>query len=306
MLQRTLLLLFAAIYPAFWAIFKFTKMPIDDPKQRIVVSILCLIGFKLYNSDNPKIRKNQNLLTYAAYYMVTLHSLYLSYLNHFSVEFQVQSFILIVFASLGFIRKYHLFYYLFFTFFCFVPITVAGFMKLEIYYILCNLLLVCTGSFVIQIFHIQFLKQLLVNDATLLRSVDKMKDGIIITDITSHVLFVNEVAQKLLDFNSEFLIGSKVNLPIPSENRLTGDKTVIRTVEDRLVEIRMLKVERLGRPVFFIMVKDITKEERERIETERKRILHESILVSAKEGVVGLDKDGKITYLNPHAQEITG
>ncbi|MBP9165187.1 MAG: PAS domain-containing protein [Leptospiraceae bacterium] len=306
MLQRTLLLLFAAIYPAFWAIFKFTKMPIDDPKQRIVVSILCLIGFKLYNSDNPKIRKHQNLLTYVVYYMITLHSLYLSYLNHFSVEFQVQSFILIVFASLGFIRKYHLFYYLFFTFFCFVPITVAGFMKLEIYYILCNLLLVCTGSFVIQIFHIQFLKQLLVNDATLLRSVDKMKDGIIITDITSHVLFVNEVAQKLLDFNSEFLIGSKVNLPIPSENRLTGDKTVIRTVEDRLVEIRMLKVERLGRPVFFIMVKDITKEERERIETERKRILHESILVSAKEGVVGLDKDGKITYLNPHAQEITG
>jgi len=306
MLQRTLLLLFAVIYPAFWAIFKFTKMPIDDPKQRIVVSILCLIGFKLYNSDNPKIRKNQNLLTYAAYYMVTLHSLYLSYLNHFSVEFQVQSFILIVFASLGFIRKYHLFYYLFFTFFCFVPITVAGFMKLEIYYILCNLLLVCIGSFVIQIFHIQFLKQLLINDATLLRSVDKMKDGIIITDITSHVLFVNEVAQKLLDFNSEFLIGSKVNLPIPSENRLTGDKTVIRTVEDRLVEIRMLKVERLGRPAFFIMVKDITVEERARLETERKRILHQNLLMNAKEGLVGIDKDGKITYLNPHAQEITG
>ena len=109
MLQRTLLLLFAAIYPAFWAIFKFTKMPIDDPKQRIVVSILCLIGFKLYNSDNPKIRKHQNLLTYVAYYMITLHSLYLSYLNHFSVEFQVQSFILIVFASLGFIRKCKLF-----------------------------------------------------------------------------------------------------------------------------------------------------------------------------------------------------
>lgn len=121
-MQRTLLLLFAAIYPAFWAIFKFTKMPIDDPKQRIVVSILCLIGFKLYNSDNPKIRKNQNLLTYAAYYMVTLHSLYLSYLNHFSVEFQVQSFILIVFASLGFIRKYHLFYYLFLLSFALCPL----------------------------------------------------------------------------------------------------------------------------------------------------------------------------------------
>jgi PAS domain S-box-containing protein len=187
-----------------------------------------------------------------------------------------------------------------------VPITVSGFMKLEIYYILCNLLIVCAGSFVIQIFHIQFLKQLLVNDKTLLRSVDKIKDGIIITDTTSHVLFVNEVAQKLLDFNSEFLVGSKVNLPIPSENRLTGDRTVIHTVEDRLVEIRMLKVERLGRPAFFIIVKDITLEERARLETERKRILHQSLLMSAKEGLVGIDKDGKITYLNPHAQEITG
>jgi PAS domain S-box-containing protein len=305
-LQRTLLLLFAAIYPAFWAIFKFTKMPIDDPKQRVIVSILCLIAFKVYNSDNPKIRKNQNLLTYAVYYMITLHSLYLSYLNHFSVEFQVQNFILIIFASLGFIRKYHLFYYLFFTFFCFIPITVSGFMKLDIYYILCNLLIVCVGSFVIQIFHIQFLKQLLVNDKTLLRSVDKIKDGIIITDTTSHVLFVNEMAQKLLDFNSEFLVGSKVNLPIPSENRLTGDRTVIHTVEDRLVEIRMLKVERLGRPAFFIIVKDITLEERARIETERKRVLHQSLLMSAKEGLAGVDKDGKITFLNPHAQEVTG
>ncbi len=305
MLQRTLLLLFALIYPAFWAIFKFTKMPIDDPKQRVVVSILCLIAFKLYNSDNPKIRKNQNLLTYAVYYMITLHSLYLSYVNHFSVEFQVQNFILIVFASLGFIRKYHLFYYLFFTFFCFVPITVSGFMKLDIYYILCNLLIVCAGSFVIQIFHIQFLKQLLVNDKTLLRSVDKIKDGIIITDTTSHVLFVNEVAQKLLDFNSEFLIGSKVNLPIPSENRLTGERTIIHTVEDRLVEIRMLKVERLGRPAFFIIVKDITKEERARLETERKRLLQESILGSAKEGVVGIDKEGKIIYVNQYALATT-
>lgn len=305
MLQRTLLLLFAFIYPSFWAIFKFTKIPIDDPKQRVVVSILCLIAFKLYNSDNPKIRKNQNLLTYVVYYMITLHSLYLSYVNHFSVEFQVQNFILIVFASLGFIRKYHLFYYLFFTFFCFVPITVSGFMKLEIYYILCNLLLVCVGSFVIQIFHIQFLKQLLVNDKTLLRSVDKIKDGIIITDTTSHVLFVNEVAQKLLDFNSEFLVGSKVNLPIPSENRLTGERTIIHTVEDRLVEIRMLKVERLGRPAFFIIVKDITLEERARLETERKRLLHESILDSAKEGLFGINKEGKIIYANQYALATT-
>ncbi len=305
MLQRTLLLLFAFIYPSFWAIFKFTKIPIDDPKQRVVVSILCLIAFKLYNSDNPKIRKNQNLLTYVVFYIITLHSLYLSYLNHFSVEFQVQNFILIVFASLGFIRKYHLFYYLFFTFFCFVPITVSGFMKLEIYYILCNLLLVCVGSFVIQIFHIQFLKQLLVNDKTLLRSVDKIKDGIIITDTTSHVLFVNEVAQKLLDFNSEFLVGSKVNLPIPSENRLTGERTIIHTVEDRLVEIRMLKVERLGRPAFFIIVKDITLEERARLETERKRLLHESILDSAKEGLFGINKEGKIIYANQYALATT-
>lgn len=54
------------------------------------------------------------------------------------------------------------------------------------------------------------------------------------------------------------------------------------------------------------MVKDITVEERARLEMERKRILHQNLLMSAKEGLVGIDKDGKITYLNPHAQEITG
>ncbi|MBP7282825.1 MAG: PAS domain-containing protein [Leptospiraceae bacterium] len=306
MLQRTLLLFFAALYPAFWAIFKFTKMPIDDPRQRIVASILCLVVFKLYNSDNPKIRKYQNILTYSIYYIVTLHSLYLTYLNHFSVEFQLQNFIIIVFASLGFIRKYDLFYYLFFTLICFVPITVTGFTKLEIYFILCTLLLVCIGSFVIQNFHIRFLKQLLVNDKTLLRTVDRIKDGVIITDTTSHVLFVNDTAQKLLNFNSEFLVGSRVNLPIPSENRLTGDTTIIHTVEDRLVEIRMLKVERLGRPAFFIIIKDITQETRQKAETERLRLLHNSMLVFAKEGVVGLDKEGNITYINQYALDVTG
>ena len=306
MLQRTLLLLFAGLYPAFWAIFKFTKMPIDDPRQRIIVSILCLIAFKLYNSDNPKIRKYQNVLTYSIYYIITLHSLYLTYLNHFSVEFQIQNFIIIVFASLGFIRKYDLFYYLFFTILCFIPITVSGFLKLEIYFILCTLLLVCIGSFIIQNYHIRFLKQLLVNDATLLRSMDRFKDGIIITDTTSHVLFVNDMAQKLLNFNSEFLVGSRVNLPIPSEDRLTGNTTVIHTVEDRLVEIRMLKVERLGRPAFFIIIKDITQETRQKAETERLRLLHQSMLVFAKEGVVGLNKEGNITYINQYALDVTG
>lgn len=127
--------------------------------------------------------------------------------------------------------------------------------KLEIYFILCTLLLVSVGSFIIQNYHIRFLKQLLVNDRTLLRSIDRFKDGVIITDTTSHVLFVNDMAQKLLNFNSEFLVGSKVNLPIPSEDRLTGNTTVIHTVEDRLVEIRMLKVERLGRPAFLLSLK---------------------------------------------------
>lgn len=306
MLQRTLLIFFAGLYPCFWVIFKFTKMPIDDPRQRIFISILCLIAFKLYNSEHPKIRKYQNALTYGIYYIITLHSLLLTYINHFSVEFQIQNFIIIVFASLGFIRKYDLFYYLFLTFLCFIPITVSGFFKLEIYFILCTLLLVSVGSFIIQNYHIRFLKQLLVNDRTLLRSIDRFKDGVIITDTTSHVLFVNDMAQKLLNFNSEFLVGSKVNLPIPSEDRLTGNTTVIHTVEDRLVEIRMLKVERLGRPAFFIIIKDITQETKEKKEIERLRLLHESILVHSKEGIVGLDKNGKITYTNQHTLDITG
>ncbi|HNK56645.1 MAG TPA: PAS domain-containing protein, partial [Leptospiraceae bacterium] len=306
MLQRKLLLLFAAIYPCFWALFKYTKAPIDDPKQRIIVSILCLIAFKIYESPNPKIRNRQSLVSYLAYYTVTLHSLYLSYVNQFSVEFQIQNFTIIIFASLGFIRKYHLFYYLFFTFFCFVPITVAGFNKLDIYYILCNLLIVCAGAFTVQMLQINFLKQLLVNDRILLKTMDKIRDGVIITDISSHVLFVNENAQKLLNFNSEFLIGSKVNLPIPSENRLTGNTTVIHTVEDRLVEIRMLKVERLGKPAFFIIIKDITKETREKDEIERKRILFQNVLTNTKEGIIGLDKEGKITFVNPYTLELTG
>ena len=114
------------------------------------------------------------------------------------------------------------------------------------------------------------------------------------------------MAQKLLNFNSEFLVGSRVNLPIPSEDRLTGNTTVIHTVEDRLVEIRMLKVERLGRPAFFIIIKDITQETRQKAETERLRLLHQSMLVFAKEGVVGLNKEGNITYINQYALDVTG
>lgn len=304
MFQRKILLLFSISNILFWSLFQYAKSPIDDIKLRLLVSSICLIAYKLTRTKIPKLRRFPNFIPYTVFCLVVYHSIYLLAINHFQAEFQVQLAVVIIFSSLGFYRKYDLFYFLFFNILLFTPFAVTLLTKLDIYYILCSLLIVSGFSFYMQTHFISFWKQLLANDRSLMRSVDKINDAVIITDTEYYILYVNELAQKFLDFGNEFLIGSKLTMTIPTETRLTGKISTIFTNEKKLIEVRLIKAEREGRPVFFITLKDITEADKLKKEIERKRLLHESILNSIGDGILTIDKDGKIIYQNKESETL--
>jgi PAS domain S-box-containing protein len=305
MFQRKILLLFSISNILFWSLFQYAKSPIDDIKVRLFVSAFCLLGFKLTRTKIPRLRRFPNFIPYTVFCLVVYHSIYLLATNHFQAEFQVQLAVVIIFSSLGFYRKYDLFYFLFFNILLFTPFAVTLLTKLDIYYILCSLLIVSGFSFYMQTHFISFWKQLLANDRSLMRSIDKINDAVIITDTEYYILYVNELAQKFLDFGNEFLIGSKLTMTIPTETRLTGKISTIFTSEKKLIEVRLIKAEREGRPVFFITLKDITEADRIKKEIEKKRILQESILNSIGDGILTIDKDAKIIYQNKESESLT-
>jgi PAS domain S-box-containing protein len=304
MLQRKILLLLGISYPCFWVLFNYTKNSVDDIKQRILVALICIFASRVIQNKKFKPRKLPNFIPYLSFTIISLHSLYLTYINNFAPEFHFQNTVILIFCSLGIYRKYDLFYFLFFISLCFIPFTVYKLYKIDIYYFLCTLLLAISFAYFIQLHILDFFKLLLANDRYLLRSVDKIRDAVIITDVHYNILYVNDLAQKLLNFNSEFLVGSKVNIPISSETRLSGKITKLSTIENKILEIRLIKAEREGIPVFFIIIKDITQDEKIRIELENKRILYEKVLHSSYDGIIGLNENGEVIYLNPTSEKL--
>ncbi len=305
MLQRKILLLLTLAYPLFGGLFNYTKSNFDDLRIRILISGFVFLAYKLSKKRVVRLRKIPNLIPYLAFNLIVYHSMYLLIVNSYKPEYLVQISAMIFFTSLGFYRKYDLLYYLFFVLLMLTPFTVTILTKLDIYYILCVLLLVAGISFYIQNTLINYLKQLLSNDKSLMRSIDSVTDAVIITDTEYFILYANDLATKILDFGQEFLIGSKLSIPIPTETRLTGKiSRILTTDEKRLFEVRMIKIERESRPAFFIILKDITEDEKVKFEIERKRILNESILESMYDSVLGINKDGKIIYSNTESKKL--
>lgn len=306
MLNTILLIILSISYPLIGLLIKSTRFTLEDWKYRFIPVLINLIVLKIIHSRNPKIRKSENIFLYATYFIITGHSIYLSYKNLFGMEYLLQNFFIVFLCSLGFHKKYHLFYYLFFSWLFLIPTAMLSVGSRDVYYILGMNAIVYISSYLVQMHIINFMRLLLVNDKLLLGSLDQKKDGIIITTPAFKILYANSVAEKILEFNSEFLIGSRVNLPIPSEMRMTGDAAVIELSDGSLIEIKMIKVDRDGKPAFYIGLKDVTQKIKTEREREKERILKRNILNSSGEGVFALDSAGNIIYANPFALSLTG
>lgn len=74
----------------------------------------------------------------------------------------------------------------------------------------------------------------------------------------------------------------------------------------RTVEVHSSPIESHGRTLLFAIVRDVTEEFAARAEIERLSRRNELLLMTAGEGIFGVDADGRATFINPSALTMLG
>lgn len=153
------------------------------------------------------------------------------------------------------------------------------------------------------------------NEAILLSAMD----GFFVVDDDCRFLEVNEAFSRMLGYNSSELLNMRItdvevnshdNGGVPSHTRtgLHHFPTAHRHKDGRLVhlEISINVLHDGGRKILVGFARDVT--ERKRAEEEYARLTRQQklILDSAAEGIVGLNDQGRITFVNPATEQLLG
>ena len=152
-------------------------------------------------------------------------------------------------------------------------------------------------------------------------------DGIVTTDETGVIESFNEAAGWIFGYAPEDVIGQNVSILMPSPDRERHDEYLAQYVKaggqglfnyarevtgqrrdgtSFPLELSVSDVAIGSRRIFTGILRDITQRKKEEEELKRLHLKNEMILNSAGEGIVGLDEDGKIVFVNPAAASMLG
>jgi len=163
---------------------------------------------------------------------------------------------------------------------------------------------------------------------TQLQTVMKMAaDGIVTTDETGVIESFNEAAALIFGYSAEEVIGRNVSMLMPSpycerhgehlaqyvKAESTGFFSFAREVTGQRrdgsvfpLELAVSDVVIGSRRIFTVILRDITQRRKEEEELKRLHLQTEMILNSAGEGIVGLDENGNVTFVNPAGARTLG
>ncbi len=163
---------------------------------------------------------------------------------------------------------------------------------------------------------------------TLLQTVMMMAaDGIVTIDERGVIESFNEAAGWIFGYSPEEVIGRNVSMLMPSPHRQRHDEYLTQFVKAGHTGLFNYSREVIGqrrdgtkfpmelavsdvvigsRRVFTAILRDITQRKREEEELRRLHLQNEMILNSAGEGIVGLDENGRIVFINPSGAEMLG
>jgi len=144
--------------------------------------------------------------------------------------------------------------------------------------------------------------------------------GVIIIDGSNIVTFMNTAAEKLWDLSRDKVVGQNVKYLVPkaiqaehdsyvNRNRSTGNNTIVGTSREVQLErhdgstawisLSLSKVDLDGDPGYVGFARDITEQRRAREETRQ-------VLEQALDGVVSINKDNIVTFMNKSAEDLWG
>ncbi len=129
--------------------------------------------------------------------------------------------------------------------------------------------------------------------------VEKMPDGVIVTDTDGRALFLNNAARELFGLDGGDIIGQTIGLPLVTREH--ADIDIIRRNADPApgeAELRHVAVDWEGREANMFIVRDVTEQRRSRKELVRQKEYLQSIIDNIPVMIAFLESDMKDVKVN--------
>jgi PAS domain S-box-containing protein len=276
---------------------------LPDFSEKLVFSILCFILAVRIQSPTNKDSKEYSYLGTILLFIISYHSIYKTYLFHYSIEYLTISFFIFLLTIVSISNKLILFIYMVLSFIGnfltsslllskeqTISISISLFISYICLYIIFNNILGERES-------------LFFNQEYVRSTLSDIQSGLLITDKEDKILYANLKACELISdhFHPEFLLGTKISLPIENKNKLLGIPTQIDLKQNKHIEVHYSKIIWNQEICYIITLNDLSPQ----FERDTKTKLHNFVLSQtleySKEGILNLNKNGFIVYANPFA-----
>lgn len=276
---------------------------LPDFSEKLVFSILCFfLAYRLQSPSSKDYKEYYHLGTILLF-IISYHSIYKVYLYHYSIEYICISFFIFLLTVVSISNKPILFIYILLSF-------VGNFLSASLLLsqeqtISISISLFVSSISLYLIFYniIREKESLFFNENWIRSTSSDVHSGVLITDKEDKILYVNPKACELISdhFQPEFLLGTKIALPIENKNKLLGIPTLIDLKDKKHIEVKYSKIIWNHEICFFVILNDLTPQ----LERETKEKVHNFILSQtleySNEGILNMNKDGLIVYANPFA-----
>ncbi len=145
-----------------------------------------------------------------------------------------------------------------------------------------------------------------ISRRTFLNIIEKSYEGIVVVNRKGEVLFANSVLCELFGISKSNILGSLLGFPCMEKEMMEVDIIPQKGEVTKRAEMRIVEVEWKGEEAYLILLHDIT--ERINFEETLKRVAEEwrSTFDSMLDGVVLLNKEGRILRANKAFKDILG
>ena len=137
------------------------------------------------------------------------------------------------------------------------------------------------------------------------RLVNSSTDGIIVVNRSGIVVFANPAAEALFKQKNRKLVGNMFDFPI-----IPGEATEVNigngSDQERIVEIEVAETEWKEDEVYLVSVRDITKRKQAETALAESEERFRSIVENSHEGIIILDDNYKLIYVNDELCRISG
>lgn len=277
----------------------------DLPLRLLFLVVGLVLGFYL-KTEKKDLKLKLEKLAFLFFLVLTHHSIYKCYKTNFDSRNIAISFSVFLIVSNSLYNRILLYTYLAF---CLVGNLAASALTLkssQFFSYIGVLIISYTGSFWILLKKIAKNEFFHLSNEEVEQLVENQKEGLIITNENLEMQYFNEYAKKYLNlgFDEEFLIGSKILLPVPVLEQKLSNNYQVELKGGIYLEAKYIKTEYLGELHYSILLKDITDDVKRKQKEKERFFFQEEILKNLPEGVVYLDTEGIVKYVNPETLKL--